>query len=76
MSMPGIIGTLQLAIVAVFALPPIVFGLDRLARGDPLGAAFLGIGVLMFAVQHVLRNPFDPLDITDAVIDRMTDNEE
>lgn len=76
MRMPGITGTLQLAAVAVFALPLIGFGLDWLARGRPLGAAFVGIGVLMFALQHILRNPFDPLDIAEAAVDRAIDDEE
>jgi hypothetical protein len=76
MRIPGIIGTVQLAMVSVFALPLIVFGLDWLIRGRPLGAVFVGIGALMFALQHILRNPFDPLDIAETAIDRTTDNEE
>ena len=43
MRAPGIIGTIQLAAVLVFALPLVLFGLSWVADGRLLGLAFVGM---------------------------------
>ena len=55
--MPGVIGTLQLAVTLAFALPVGLMGATFLADGRPLGAAFLALAVLMLAGQHYLTTP-------------------
>lgn len=73
---PGLIGTLQLAVALAFALPAMLFGLGRLAAGDPLlGAAFVGLGLLMLALERYLTNPFDPGDVAEAATERLTREE-
>jgi len=56
----GIIGTLQLGATLVFALPVVYVGADFLFSGRTLlGAAFLGIAVLMVAAEEYLTTPGD-----------------
>lgn len=67
---PGIIGTLQLAAVLVFALPLALFGLSWAADGRPLGLAFVALGVAMVLLQRYLTNPLDPGDLAEAAVER------
>ena len=67
---PGIIGTLQLAAVLVFALPLVLFGLSWAADGRPLGFAFVALGVAMVLLQRYLTNPLDPGDLAEAAVER------
>lgn len=74
---PGIVGTLQLAATLVFALPALLFGLERLAAGRLLvGGAFVALAVIMLLLQRHLTNPFDPGDVAEAALDRVTDDDD
>ncbi|USZ69332.1 hypothetical protein NGM10_06230 [Halorussus salilacus] len=56
----GIIDTLQLAATLVFALPVGLLGAEKLLAGETLvGAAFVGVAVLMVVVQEYLTRPTD-----------------
>lgn len=57
----GILGTIGLAATLVFAIPVALLGIQFLVvDGQPLlGAAFLGIAVLMVAVEEYLTTPTD-----------------
>lgn len=57
----SILGTIGLAVTLVFAIPVALLGLQFLAfDGRPaLGLAFLGIAVLMVAVEEYLTTPTD-----------------
>ena len=60
MSKPGIIGTIQLAATLVFALPIALLGIEKLFAGDTtIGAAFVGIAVLMIVLEEYLTSPAD-----------------
>lgn len=72
----GLIGTLQLAAAAVFALPLAAFGLGWLADGRPLGLAFLGVAGLMLALPYFLTNPLDPADVAEKTVERVSGEEE
>ncbi|MFB6173349.1 MAG: hypothetical protein ABEI39_01770 [Halobacteriales archaeon] len=73
---PGIIGTVRLAVVLAFAAPALAFGADRLLAGQPaVGVAFLALGGLMLLLERYLTNPFDPGDVAEIVVDRLTGRE-
>jgi len=57
----GILGTIGLAATLVFAIPVAILGVQFLViDGQPvLGVAFLGIAVLMVAVEEYLTTPTD-----------------
>lgn len=56
----GIIGMIGLAVTLAFALPIALFGLDRLVGGETvIGAAALGIAVLMVVLEEYLTTPSD-----------------
>lgn len=77
MRAPGIIGTLQLAAVLALAAPLLLFGLDWLLAGRTvLGGAFVAIAVLMLILQRWLANPFDPGDLAEAAVERLTRGDE
>ena len=60
MSKPGIIGTIQLAATLVFALPIALLGIEKLLAGDTtVGAAFVGVAVLMIVLEEYLTSPTD-----------------
>ena len=60
MSKPGILGTLQLAATLVFALPVGLLGVDKLLSGETVvGAAFLGVAILMVVLEEYLTTPTD-----------------
>lgn len=70
---PGLIGTLQLAVVLAFAVPLLLFGADSLRRGRTvLGIAFVALGALMLLLQWWLTNPLDPADLAEAAVERVT----
>ena len=75
---PGILGTIQLAATLVFAIPVALFGIDSLLRGDTLlGAIFLGLAVLMVAIQEYLTTPMDvPASLAERVTGRVVRTEE
>lgn len=76
MRAPGLVGTIQLAAAAVFALPLAAFGLGWLIEGRPLGLAFVAIAGLMLALPYVLTNPADPADVAEAAGERATGKDE
>jgi len=76
MRAPGLVGTVQLAVVLVFALPVGLFGLQWVLDGRPLGLAFLGLAAAMLALPHFLTNPFDPTDVAEAAAGRVGGDEE
>ena len=55
----GIVDLVGLAVALAFAVPMAGFGLDLLARGRPLGAAFLGLAGLFLLAEHALTTPTD-----------------
>lgn len=56
----GILGTVGLALTLAFAIPIGLLGLERLLAGDTLvGAGFLGLALLMVAVEEYLTTPMD-----------------
>jgi hypothetical protein len=60
MKKPGILDTLQLAATLVFALPVGLLGVQFLLDGDTLlGGGFLGVAVLMVALEEYLTTPTD-----------------
>jgi len=60
MKKPGILDTLQLAATLVFALPVGLLGVQFLLDGKTLlGGGFLGIAVLMVALEEYLTTPTD-----------------
>lgn len=60
MSKPGIIGTIQLAATLVFALPIGLLGVEKLLAGETaVGAAFVGVAVLMIVLEEYLTSPTD-----------------
>jgi hypothetical protein len=60
MKKPGILGTLQLAATLVFALPVGLLGAQFLLDGETLlGGGFLGVAVLMVALEEYLTTPTD-----------------
>ena len=60
MKKPGILGTLRLAATLVFALPVGLLGVQFLLDGKTLlGGGFLGIAVLMVALEEYLTTPTD-----------------
>jgi len=71
MRAPGLVGTIQLAVVLVFALPVALFGIQWLLDGRPLGLAFLALAAAMLALPHFLTNPFDPADVAEAAVGRV-----
>ncbi|WP_132057292.1 DUF7533 family protein [Halorussus amylolyticus] len=60
MSKPGIVGTIQLAATLVFALPVGLLGVEKLLAGETtVGAAFVGVAVLMVVLEEYLTSPTD-----------------
>lgn len=56
----GIIGTVQLAVTLAFAIPVAMLGVDKLVSGDgTVGAAFLGLALLMVAIEEYVTTPTD-----------------
>lgn len=76
MRKPGILGTLQLAGVLVFAAPLIFFGADWLLQGRVLGAVFMLLGIVMLVLERYLTNPFSAGDIIETVLERVTSDDE
>ncbi len=70
MGKPGIIGTVQLAVVLAFAAPLIFFGIDWLLQGRLLGAVFVLLGITMLVVERYLTNPFTPGDVIEWVLEQ------
>ena len=71
MRSPGLVGTIQLAAVVVFALPLALFGLLWFSDGHPLGLAFVAVAALMLVLPRLLTNPLDPGDVTEAAVERI-----
>ena len=76
MQSPGILDLVGLAVTLAFAIPLGAFGVSLLFSGRPLGAVFVGLAALMIAVERYLTNPLDPTDVADAVVDRVTRDDE
>lgn len=77
MRAPGIVGTLQLAVVLALAAPLFVFGVDWLLGGRYLlGGTFVAIAALMLLMQWRLTNPFDPGDLAEIAIDIVVGDDE
>lgn len=56
----GILGLIQLGVALAFAIPVGLLGLDKLAAGElVIGGSFLGLAVLMVAVEEYLTTPAD-----------------
>lgn len=56
----GILETVGLVTVLVFAIPVALFGVEHLVRGEIFqGVAFVGIAALMVAVEQYLTTPTD-----------------
>jgi len=76
----GIVGTVQLAATLVFAIPVAMFGLDFLLQGRTLmGAAAVGVAVLMVVMEEYLTTPGDvPGKAAEKVVGTVakTDDEE
>lgn len=75
MRKPGILGTIQLAVVLAFAAPLIFFGAEWLLQGRLLGGIFILLGIVMLVLERYLTNPFSPGDIIESVLERVTDDE-
>ncbi|MFC6719387.1 hypothetical protein ACFQGT_02310 [Natrialbaceae archaeon GCM10025810] len=69
--MAGIIDTIKLAGVLVFAIPAALAGLEfLLVQGRTLlGAGLLGVAVALVVIQHRLTVP---TDVTSIVLERVT----
>lgn len=68
----GLIETLQTAGAVVLAAPIAMLGGSFLLDGDPLGAGFILIAVLLVAVQRYLLTPQDlPLEVASVAADRV-----
>jgi len=69
----GIVDTLQFAATAVFAAPVALFGLLKLAQGDPLaGVGFVAIAVGMLAAEEIITSPKDlPATVVERVVGRV-----
>lgn len=68
MRSPGIIETIQLAVVLAFAAPLMFFGVEWLLQGRLLGTVFVFLGVVMLLLERYLTNPFDPGDLLERVL--------
>ncbi|MFC7249241.1 hypothetical protein ACFQJ5_05230 [Halomicroarcula sp. GCM10025324] len=56
----GILDTIGLLTVLVFAIPVALFGAEHLVRGEILaGLVFVGIAGLMVAIEQYLTTPTD-----------------
>lgn len=56
----GILETIGLLTVVVFAIPVALFGIEHLVRGEIVqGVAFLAIAVLMVAIEQYVVTPTD-----------------
>ena len=56
----GILETVGLVTVLVFAIPVALFGVEHLVRGEIFqGVVFVGIAALMVAVEQYLTTPTD-----------------
>ncbi|MFC4550664.1 MULTISPECIES: DUF7533 family protein [Halorussus] len=73
MSKPGIIGTIQLAATLVFALPVGLLGVNKLLAGETVvGGAFLGVAVLMVALEEYLTTPTDvPASLAEKTVGKV-----
>lgn len=72
MRTPGILGTLQLAAVLAIAAPLLLFGVDWLLSGRAvLGGTFVAIALAMLVLQWWMKNPLDPVDIAESVVERV-----
>ena len=76
MRAPGLIGTIQLAVAVVFALPLALFGLQWVAEGRTMGFAFLALAGLMLILPHFLTNPLDPGDVAENAVERVVGSDE
>lgn len=63
--MAGIIDTIQLMGVLIFAIPAALAGLDFiLLRGQPLvGGALVGLAIVVVAIKHFLSLPTSLSDV-------------
>ena len=70
MSKPGIMGTIQLAVTLVFALPIGLLGGQMLLDGKTVvGGAFLAVAILMVVLQEYLTTPTDiPTSIAEKAV--------
>ena len=58
--MAGLIDTIKLAAVLIFAIPAALAGLEFLTRGDTLvGATLLGLAIGLVALKQFLTLPTD-----------------
>jgi hypothetical protein len=66
----GILGLVGLAATLAFAIPLILLGLQELVEGrTTMGAAFLGVALLMILVEEYLTTPMDlPGKAADTVV--------
>lgn len=72
----GLFGLVRLAVTLAIALPMALFGIEFLFTGRPIGLAFIVIASLLIGLQHYLTNPFDPGDVAEAAVDRVSRDEE
>lgn len=76
MRLPGIVGTVQLAVVVAFAAPIFLFGVERMLAGRPaVGVAFIVLAGLMLLMHWRLTNPLDPADLVERAVERLTPDE-
>lgn len=72
----GLFGLIRLAVTLAIALPMALFGIEFLLAGRQIGLAFVVIAALLIGLQHYLTNPFDPGDIAEAAVDRVSRDDE
>ena len=71
----GILDLVGLLATLVFALPVALFGLQRLAAGEPLmGAALIGIAVGMVLVEEYVTSPRDlPAEVASSAVGKVAE---
>lgn len=70
--MPGIIRTIELAVIMSFAAPLGYIGTEMLLSGKQLGGIFLALAVLMVVLQYYVTTPADiPAVVADKTIGRV-----
>jgi hypothetical protein len=73
----GLLDMVGLAAALALAVPVAHFGLMRVGAGEPVGWAFVGVGVLIVAVEQYLTTPGDvPGMIAERVTGRVVEDEE
>ncbi|MFB6270048.1 MAG: hypothetical protein ABEH83_08900 [Halobacterium sp.] len=54
-----LLDTVSLAVAVAFATPAALYGVETLARGDPVGWVFLGFAAAILGAEHYLTLPTD-----------------